>query len=842
MGILDYLFNSYDRQEMKKLNKLADNILERTEYYEELSDEELRDAADELKESVIEKGVDDCLVDSFAIFSSAVHRETGMVAYKVQLLGAAVMTQGRIAEMKTGEGKSLTILFAAYLRALEGKGCHVVSVNDYLVERDAKFAQPIFERLGLTVGYVINASTRSERREAYNCDVTYVTNSELGFDYLRDNLVTQKEDLVLRDLHYCIIDEIDSILIDEAKTPLIISGKSKEDKSLFYKADEFVKSIEKASGDGIYSKKDYILKRIQTDDGDYIVNRKDKQVYLTEPGVEKAEKFFNISNLADTANLDIYHCIMNALNVNYLMSVDKDYIVSDGQILVVDEYTGRSLPGRRFSHGVHQAIEAKEGLEIKDNSSTLASITFQSFFNKYTTKSGCTGTAKTEEEEFKDIYSLDVVVIPTNKPIARIDHDDRVYGTKEEKYTAIVNDIVESYKKEQPVLVGTTSVDMSEYFSERLKELDIPHTVLNAKRHKYEAGIIAKAGELSAVTIATNMAGRGTDIKVSDEALTVGGLKVIGTERHESRRIDNQLLGRTGRQGNVGESIFYLSLEDDLLKMFCPDKLMDIFKKLGIENGQEIKHKKLSKAIEKAQQRIESDYLQLRKDLLEFDKTNDEQRNVVYDERKAFLLRDDGYSLTKSMFSEVIAKEFENEFCNRELVDISMAEINHVVSKQLHMGFLGVSEDEKDSFETLSAFVEKFTSVMLDMYNSKRDTYKSMGILIDSLEKVIFLKNLDKGWSEHLDDLDFVRQGIYLQSLGNKDPYLEYKFASYELFDSMIYNVKLDTIIALSSMQVDAEEKDRDAGSYKVEQVSIKATDPCICGSGKPFGECCGGK
>lgn len=843
MNLFKKLFRSYSDTELNKVEKIADKVISKESKYAELSDEQLRNEMLKIKE-LINSGipVEDLIIDSFSLFREVVFRVTNLKAYKVQIMGATVLTQGRIAEMKTGEGKSLTILFPAFLRSLEGNGCHVVSVNDYLVERDAKFAAPVFEFLGLSVGYVLHDSTRDERREAYNCDVTYVTNSELGFDYLRDNLISRKEDLVLRSLHFCIIDEVDSILIDEAKTPLIISNTRTEDTGIFIKANSFVRTLTVSSGDGIYSKKDFILNRIKEDDGDYIINRKDKQVYLTENGIKKAEEYFHIDNLADVSNLNIYHCIMNALNVNYLMVRDKDYIVDNNLILVVDEYTGRALPGRRFSHGIHQAIEAKEGLHIKDDSSTLATITFQSFFNKYDIKSGCTGTAKTEEKEFQDIYSLDTVVIPTNKPVIRIDHNDAVYRTKEEKIDAIISDILDCHLKGQPVLVGTTSVESSELFHEKLNALGVEHTVLNAKLHKKEAEIISKAGQVGSVTIATNMAGRGTDIQVPDDALELGGLKVIGSERHESRRIDNQLIGRTGRQGNKGESKFYLSLEDDLMKMFCPKNMMDTFTKLGIKDGQELKHPSLTTAIEKAQMRVESDYFQLRKDLLEFDKTNDEQRNLIYDERHKFLVDDNNYPIIRDAIETVVSQEFNSEFIERELPDISVPEINNVLNTKLKVGILGITEDEKNSYVTKEAFLDKLISVLLSIYDQKRNDYINSGVSISTIEKQIFLTNLDKGWSYHLDDLDFVRQGIYLQQLGGKDPYLEYKFASYDLFNSMIYAAKYDTVVELFNLHIDVEQKDYDGSGYSVSSVHIGDNDLCPCGSGKIFSECCGGR
>ena len=638
MGLFEKIFGTHSEKELKKINPIVDAIEALDEKMQALSDEELRGKTQEFKDRLAAgETLDDILVEAFAVVREAAYRVLGMKHYRVQLIGGIVLHQGRIAEMRTGEGKTLVSTLPAYLNALEGKGVHVVTVNDYLAKRDAEWMGQVHEFLGLKVGIILNSSTTDERREAYNCDITYVTNNELGFDYLRDNMVIYKEKLVLRDLHYCVIDEVDSVLIDEARTPLIISGQSGKSTELYKMCDYLARQMKRGEGDGEISKMDMLMKTEIEEDGDFLVNEKDKYVMLTANGVKMVEQFFHIDNLSDPENMEIQHnTSWHSVHITSLFR-DRDYVVKDDEVLIVDEFTGRIMPGRRFSDGLHQAIEAKENVKVKRESKTLATITFQNFFNMFDKKAGMTGTAQTEEEEFREIYGMDVVVIPTNRPIQRIDQPDSIFKTKKEKLNAIVEQINISYRKGQPVLVGTINIDASEELSHMLSKRKIPHKVLNAKFHELEAEIVADAGQKNAVTIATNMAGRGTDIKLGEGVAELGGLRIIGTERHESRRIDNQLRGRSGRQGDPGESKFYLSLEDDLMRLFGSERVMSVYDTLKIPEGEEIEHKTISNFVEKAQKKIEGNNFAIRKNLLEYDRVNNEQREIIYKERRRVL-------------------------------------------------------------------------------------------------------------------------------------------------------------------------------------------------------------
>ena len=656
MGLFSKVIGTHSEREVKRVIPIVDKIESLEPEMEKLSDEELRGKTAEFKKRLADKEtLDDILPEAYAVVREASKRTIGLRHFRVQLIGGVILHQGRITEMRTGEGKTLVSTLPAYLNALEGKGVHIVTVNDYLAKRDAEWMGQIHEFLGLTVGVILNSMDNDERREAYNCDITYATNNELGFDYLRDNMVIYKEQLVQRDLHYAIVDEVDSVLIDEARTPLIISGSSGKSTKIYEACDNLVRQLKKGTEKEL-SKMDIIMKEDNNETGDYVANEKEKTVNLTEQGIKKVERFFHLENLADPENLEIQHCVNLSLRAHALMHLDKDYVVKDDQVLIVDEFTGRIMPGRRYSDGLHQAIEAKEHVKVKRESKTLATITFQNFFNKYDKKCGMTGTALTEEKEFREIYGMDVVEVPTNLPVQRVDHNDSVYKTKREKLNAIVEDIAASHEKGQPVLVGTITIDASEELSQLLKKRGIPHKVLNAKFHELEAEIIADAGQIGAVTIATNMAGRGTDIKLGEGVTELGGLKIIGTERHESRRIDNQLRGRAGRQGDPGESKFYISLEDDLMRLFGSQNLMQMFNSLGMPEGEQIQHKMLNKAIERAQKKIESNNYGIRKNLLEYDQINNEQREIIYAERRKVLDGDDMRDTIISMIDELVEK------------------------------------------------------------------------------------------------------------------------------------------------------------------------------------------
>ena len=854
MKLSEKIFGTHSQRELKRIEPLVDKIESLRPSMQNLSDEELRAKTQEYKDRLKNgETLDDLLPEAFATVREAAKRVLNMEPYRVQIIGGIILHQGRIAEMKTGEGKTLVSTMPAYLNALTGKGVHIITVNDYLASRDAGWMGKVHEFLGLTVGCVLNSMKGDERRAAYNCDITYVTNNEDGFDYLRDNMVIYKEQLVQRGLAYAIIDEVDSVLIDEARTPLIISGQSGKSTKLYETCDILASQMERGEASGEVTKMTAIMGEEIEETGDFIVNEKDKLVTLTEQGVKKVEKFFHIENLSDPENMDIQHNIILALRAHNLMFRDRDYIVKDDQVLIVDEFTGRVLPGRRYSDGLHQAIEAKEHVKIKRESKTLATITFQNFFNKYEKKAGMTGTALTEEQEFRDIYGMDVVEIPTNKPVIRVDHEDAVYMTKKEKYNAVVEEIKESHEKNQPVLVGTVNIDTSELLSRMLKREGIPHQVLNAKFHEMEAEIISHAGEAGTVTIATNMAGRGTDIKLDDAAREAGGLKVIGTERHESRRIDNQLRGRSGRQGDPGESRFYISLEDDLMRLFGSEKLMGVFKSLGVAEGEQIEHKMLSSAIEKAQKKIESNNYGIRKNLLDYDSVNNEQREIIYKERRRVLdgenMRD---SILKMIYDTVdgvvdrcISEDAESD-------EWDLGELN-----ELLLPVIPIREITKDDVKGLrkDELKQKLKEAAVKLYEEKEAQFPAEE-QIRELERVVLLRVIDEKWMNHIDDMDQLRQGIGLQAYGQRDPKVEYKMAAYDMFSEMTESIQQDTIRLLYHLRVEEKVEreevakvtgtNRDDTSKK-KPVTKKAkkiypNDPCPCGSGLKYKQCHGRK
>ncbi len=854
MKLVEKVFGTHSERELKRITPIVDKIESYREAMGELSDDQLKEKTKEFKKRLGEgETLDDILPEAYAVVREAAKRVLGTEHYRVQLIGGIILHQGRIAEMRTGEGKTQTCLLPAYLNALEGKGVHVVTVNDYLAKRDAEWMGQVHEFLGLKVGVVLNDMKPEERRDAYNCDITYVTNNELGFDYLRDNMVIYKEQLVLRDLHYAIIDEVDSVLIDEARTPLIISGMSSKSTSLYEACDILARQMKRGEDMEELTKMDAIMGVEREETGDFIVNEKDKIVNLTQEGIAKVEKFFHIENYADPENLEIQHNIILALRAHNLMFRDQDYVVKDGEVLIVDEFTGRIMPGRRYSDGLHQAIEAKEHVKVKRESKTLATITFQNFFNKFEKKAGMTGTALTEEKEFRDIYGMDVISVPTNKPVARIDHQDAVYKTKKEKLHAIVEAVKEAHAKEQPVLVGTINIDSSEEISSLLKKEGIPHKVLNAKFHELEAEIVADAGVHGAVTIATNMAGRGTDIKLDEQARAAGGLKIIGTERHESRRIDNQLRGRAGRQGDPGESKFYISLEDDLMRLFGSERLINMFNALGIPENQEIEHKTLSNAIESAQKKIESNNFAIRKNLLEYDQVMNEQREIIYDERRRVL---NGESMRDVIF-KMITDITENA------VDISInedgdvdnwdfTELNELLLPTIPLQPVNASRVKKPRKNDLK---QQLKEEAVKLYESKEAEFPEAET-IREIERVILLKVIDRKWMDHIDDMDQLRQGIGLAAYGQRDPLVEYKMSGYEMFDEMTQNIKEETVRLLFHVRVEQKvEREQVAkvtstnkddtvkkGPVKRENAKIYPNDPCPCGSGLKYKNCCGRK
>ena len=848
MGLFSKVIGTHSEREVKRVIPIVDKIESLEPEMEKLSDEELRGKTAEFKKRLADKEtLDDILPEAYAVVREASKRTIGLRHFRVQLIGGVILHQGRITEMRTGEGKTLVSTLPAYLNALEGKGVHIVTVNDYLAKRDAEWMGPIHEFLGLTVGVILNSMDNDERREAYNCDITYATNNELGFDYLRDNMVIYKEQLVQRDLHYAIVDEVDSVLIDEARTPLIISGSSGKSTKIYEACDNLVRQLKKGTEKEL-SKMDIIMKEDNNETGDYVANEKEKTVNLTEQGIKKVERFFHLENLADPENLEIQHCVNLSLRAHALMHLDKDYVVKDDQVLIVDEFTGRIMPGRRYSDGLHQAIEAKEHVKVKRESKTLATITFQNFFNKYDKKCGMTGTALTEEKEFREIYGMDVVEVPTNLPVQRVDHNDSVYKTKREKLNAIVEDIAASHEKGQPVLVGTITIDASEELSQLLKKRGIPHKVLNAKFHELEAEIIADAGQIGAVTIATNMAGRGTDIKLGEGVTELGGLKIIGTERHESRRIDNQLRGRAGRQGDPGESKFYISLEDDLMRLFGSQNLMQMFNSLGMPEGEQIQHKMLNKAIERAQKKIESNNYGIRKNLLEYDQINNEQREIIYAERRKVLDGDDMRDTIISMIDELVEK-----YVNMVIGDDQgPSEWNLKELNEILIPMIPVKPITGEGCGSKQELIQNLKEEALRLYETKEAEFPEPE-QIREIERVIILKVTDSRWMDHIDDMDQLRQGIGLQAFGQRDPVVEYRLQGYDMFNDMTESIREETVKMLMHVRIEQKvereqvaevtgtNKDDSANApvvRKSEKISRNA--PCPCGSGKKYKYCCG--
>ena len=854
MNMFSKVFGSRSQREVKRIMPLVDKIESLRPEMQKLSDEELKGKTREFKKRLEEgETLDDLLPEAFAVVREAGKRVLGMEHFRVQLIGGIILHQGRIAEMRTGEGKTLVATLPSYLNALEGKGVHIVTVNDYLAKRDADEMGQIHRFLGLTVGVVLNDMKQDERRAAYNCDITYVTNNELGFDYLRDNMVIYKEQLVQRDLHYCIIDEVDSILIDEARTPLIISGQSGKSTKLYEACDILAQQLERGEASHEMTKMAAIMGEEIIETGDFVVNEKDKIVNLTEQGVHKVENFFHIENLADPENLEIQHNITLALRAHNLMHKDQDYVVKDDEILIVDEFTGRIMPGRRYSDGLHQAIEAKEHVKIKRESKTLATITFQNFFNKYDKKGGMTGTAITEEKEFRDIYAMDVVEIPTNRPVIRVDHEDAVYMTKKEKFNAVVNAVVEAHAKQQPVLVGTITIETSELLSRMLKRQGIKHNVLNAKFHELEAEIVAQAGQAGAVTIATNMAGRGTDIKLDDVARNAGGLMIIGTERHESRRIDNQLRGRSGRQGDPGESRFYISLEDDLMRLFGSERLMKVFTSLGVAENEQIEHKMLSNAIEKAQEKIEFNNFGIRKNLLDYDQVNNEQREIIYKERRQVLdgenMRDAIYNMIQDTVDSYVDMCFSDDVDSEEW---DLNEFNGAISPIIPLKPL---TPESVKGKRRNEIKHELKEEAVKLYETKEAEFPEPEQLRE-LERVVLLKSIDSKWMDHIDDMEILRQGIGLAAYGQRDPVVEYKMNAFDMFNEMINSIQEDTLRMLYHVHVEQKiereqvakvtgtNKDDSGVKKPVQRKEIKVypNDPCPCGSGKKYKQCCGRK
>ena len=854
MNIFSKVFGTRSEHEVKRIMPLVEKTESLRPEMQKLTDEQLRDKTREFRKRLDEgETLDDLLPEAFAVVREGAKRVLGMEHYRVQIIGGVILHQGRIAEMKTGEGKTLVSTLPAYLNALEGKGVHIVTVNDYLAKRDAEWMGKVHEFLGLTVGVVLNDMKPEERRAAYGCDITYVTNNELGFDYLRDNMVIYKEQLVQRDLHYCIIDEIDSVLIDEARTPLIISGQSGKSTKLYEVCDILAQQLERGEASHEMTKMAAIMGEEVVETGDFVVNEKDKIVNLTEQGVKKVEKFFNIENLADPENLEIQHNIILALRAHNLMHKDQDYVVKDDEILIVDEFTGRIMPGRRYSDGLHQAIEAKEHVKVKRESKTLATITFQNFFNKYDKKGGMTGTALTEEKEFRDIYGMDVVEIPTNRPVQRKDLEDAVYMTKKEKFNAVVEAVKEAHAKQQPVLVGTITIETSELLSRMLRREGIQHNVLNAKFHELEAEIVAQAGQAGAVTIATNMAGRGTDIKLDDVAREAGGLKIIGTERHESRRIDNQLRGRSGRQGDPGESRFYISLEDDLMRLFGSERLMKVFTSLGVAENEQIEHKMLSNAIQKAQEKIEFNNFGIRKNLLDYDQVNNDQREIIYKERRQVLdgenMRDTIYKMITDIVDSTVDMCFSDEV---ESVDWNLDEFNSMMTSIIPIEPLTT---EKVKGKRKDEVKQQLKEEAVKLYEMKEAEFPEAEQLRE-LERVVLLKSIDSKWMDHIDDMELLRQGIGLVGYGQKDPVVEYKTRAFKMFNDMIDAIQEDTVRMLYHVHVEQkierEQVAKVTGTNK-DDTSVKKpvqrkedkvypNDPCPCGSGKKYKQCCGRK
>ena len=855
MNLVEKVFGTHSERELKLIYPIIDKIEKLRPTMQAMSDEELKDQTRKFKERLANgETLDDILPEAFATVREAAKRVLNMEHYPVQLIGGIVLHQGRIAEMKTGEGKTLVSTCPAYLNALTGKGVHIVTVNDYLAKRDAEWMGQVHEFLGLKVGVVLNSMTSKERKEAYNCDITYVTNNELGFDYLRDNMAIYKEEMVLRGLEYCIIDEVDSVLIDEARTPLIVSGQSGKSTKLYEVCDVLARQLKRGEESAEFSKLNAIMGEEIEETGDFIVNEKDKVVNLTAEGVSKVEQFFHIENLADPENLEIQHNIILALRANYLMFRDKDYVVKDNEVLIVDEFTGRIMPGRRYSDGLHQAIEAKEHVNVRRESKTLATITFQNFFNKFVKKAGMTGTAQTEEREFRNIYEMDVIVIPTNRPVIRKDLEDAVYKTKKEKFHAVVEDIVKTHEKGQPVLVGTITIETSEMLSQMLRKRGIPHKVLNAKFHEMEAEIVADAGIHGAVTIATNMAGRGTDIKLDEESKALGGLKIIGTERHESRRIDNQLRGRSGRQGDPGESRFYISLEDDLMRLFGSDKLMSMFNALGVPENEQIEHKMLSTAIEKAQKKIETNNYGIRENLLKYDEVMNEQREVIYAERMQVLNGENMREVIIKMITDIVEGAVDMSIGDDQSSDKwNFKELNELLLPIIPLKPLELTDDMKGMKK--NELKHSLKEEAIKFYEGKEAEFPDAE-QIREIERVILLKVIDNKWMSHIDDMEQLRQGIGLQAYGNRDPLVEYKMSGYEMFDDMTSAIREDTIRILCHVRVEQKVErepatkvtgtNKDASAPRAPQrraaQKIYPNDPCPCGSGKKYKQCCGRK
>ena len=851
--ITDKIFGTHSERELRRIEPTIRKIESLRPDMQALSDEELRGKTVEFRKRLSEgETLDDLLPEAFAAVREGAKRALNMEPFRVQLIGGVVLHQGRIAEMKTGEGKTLVGTLPVYLNALEGKGVHVVTVNDYLAKRDAEWMGQVYTFMGLTVGVVLNGMSSEERQQAYGCDITYVTNNELGFDYLRDNMAIYKNQLVLRGLHYAIIDEVDSILIDEARTPLIISGQSDKSTRIYEACDILAKQMTRGKDVEDLSKIDAIMGIEQEETGDFVVNEKDKIVNLTAQGIEKTEKFFHLKNLADPENLEIQHCIILALRANNLMQKDHDYIVRDDEVMIVDEFTGRVMPGRRYSDGLHQAIEAKEHVKVKRESKTLATITFQNFFNKFDKKCGMTGTALTEEQEFREIYGMDVIVIPTNRPVQRIDHNDAVYKTKREKFNAVVESVKEAHAKQQPVLVGTITIETSEMLSRMLRKEGIPHNVLNAKNHELEAQIVAQAGQHGAVTIATNMAGRGTDIKLDDEAKAAGGLKVVGTERHESRRIDNQLRGRSGRQGDPGESRFYISLEDDLMRLFGSERMIRMFEALGVPEGQEISHKSLSKAVESAQKKIETNNFGIRKNLLDYDQVMNEQREIIYGERREVL---DGKSMRDSVYKMITGiVEHSVDMVIGENADSDSWELTEL--NDILLPIIPLEKVTRGRINDLSpdGLKQQLKEEAVKLYEAKEAEFPEPEA-IREVERVVLLRSVDSRWMNHIDDMEQLRQSIGLQAYGQRDPLVEYKMAGYDMFNEMSQGIMEDTIRTLFRIRVEQKvereqvakvtgtNKDAESGvrePVKRAEKKIYPNDPCPCGSGKKYKNCCG--
>ena len=854
MNLIEKVFGTHSERELKIIRPIVTKIESLRPEMMAMSDEELRDQTRIFRERLADGAtLDDVLPEAFATVREAARRTLNMEHFPVQLIGGIVLHQGRIAEMRTGEGKTLVSTCPAYLNALKGKGVQIVTVNDYLAKRDAEWMGQVHRFLGMTVGVVLNDMTSEQRKEAYACDITYVTNNELGFDYLRDNMSIYKEQLVLRDLDYCIIDEVDSVLIDEARTPLIISGQSGKSTKLYEVCDVLARQLERGTVSKEFSKIDAIMGEEIEETGDFVVDEKDKVVNLTEQGVKKVEEYFHIENLADPENLEIQHNIILALRANNLMFRDKDYVVKDDEVLIVDEFTGRIMPGRRYSDGLHQAIEAKEHVNVRRESRTLATVTFQNFFNKYAKKAGMTGTAQTEEKEFRNIYAMDVIVIPTNRPMIRKDLEDAVYKTKKEKYKAVVDEVERAHEKGQPVLVGTIAIETSELLSKMLTKKGIPHKVLNAKFHELEAEIVADAGIHGSVTIATNMAGRGTDIKLDEETKALGGLKIIGTERHESRRIDNQLRGRSGRQGDPGESRFYLSLEDDLLRLFGSDRLMAMFEAMGVPEGEQIEHKMLSNAIEKAQMKIESNNYGIREQLLKFDEVNNEQREVIYAERRKVLDGDNMRDLVLKMITDTVENAVDISVSDDQTPDKwDLQELNNLLLPVIPLKPVTLSDEQKKSMKK-NELKHNLKEEAIKLYETKEAEFPEPE-QIREIERVVLLKVIDNKWMAHLDDMDALREGIGLQAYGQRDPVVEYKMQGYEMYESMMASIQEETIRILFHIRVEQKverepaakvtgtNKDASAPSApkKRAEQKIYPNDPCPCGSGKKYKQCHG--